>query len=101
MKKKLLPILYCGITLISGIYTLSYKDSNANTLSSYVDPTIGSAHSRWFFFTPAAVPFGMAKAAPTTYGHLGSRHGWGASGYDYRHISIEGFANFHEFQVGG
>ena len=23
------------------------------------------------------------------------------SGYDFRHTSIEGFANFHEFQVGG
>ena len=30
-------------------------------LTDYVDPRIGTAHSRWFFFTPAAVPFGMAK----------------------------------------
>ena len=29
-------------------------------LTDYVDPRIGTAHSRWFFFTPAAVPFGMA-----------------------------------------
>ena len=35
-------------------------------LTDYVDPRIGTAHSRWFFFTPAAVPFGMAKLAPTT-----------------------------------
>ena len=32
-------------------------------LTDYVDPRIGTAHSRWFFFTPAAVPFGMAKLA--------------------------------------
>ena len=67
----------------------------------YVDPLIGTAHSRWFFFTPAAVPFGMAKLAPTTDGHLGNPDGWQAVGYDYRHNSIEGFANLHEFQVGG
>jgi len=70
-------------------------------LRPYVDPGIGTAHSRWFFFTPAAVPFGMAKPAPTTDGHLGNPGGWQAVGYDARHTSIEGFANFHEFQIGG
>lgn len=43
----------------------------------------------------------MAKLAPTTDGHLGNPNGWEAVGYDSRHTSIEGFANFHEFQVGG
>ncbi len=71
------------------------------SLTDYVDPQIGTAHSRWFFYTPAAVPFGMAKPAPTTDGHYGNPSGWEAVGYDYRHNSIEGFANFHEFQVGG
>ncbi|MEN7547111.1 GH92 family glycosyl hydrolase [Rapidithrix thailandica] len=66
-----------------------------------VDPNIGSAHSRWFFYTPAANPFGMAKPAPSTNGHEGNQWGWEAVGYDDRHTSIEGFANFHEFQVGG
>lgn len=70
-------------------------------LINYVDPHIGTAHSRWFFFTPASVPFGMAKPAPTTDGHLGNPGGWQAVGYDARHTSIEGFANFHEFQIGG
>ena len=70
-------------------------------LCDYVDPMIGTAHSRWFFFTPAAVPFGMAKLAPTTDGHYGNPSGWEAVGYDFRHTSIEGFASFHEFQVGG
>ena len=51
-------------------------------LTDYVDPRIGTAHSRWFFFTPAAVPFGMAKLAPTTDGHLGNPGGWQAVGYD-------------------
>lgn len=67
----------------------------------YVDPNIGTAHSRWFFYTPAALPFGMAKLAPSTDAHLGNPGGWQAVGYDFRHTSIEGFANFHEFQIGG
>ena len=67
----------------------------------YVDPNIGTAHCRWFFYTPAAIPFGMAKLAPSTDAHLGNPGGWQAVGYDFRHTSIEGFANFHEFQVGG
>jgi len=70
-------------------------------LLDYVDPNIGTAHCRWFFYTPAAVPFGMAKLAPSTDAHLGNPSGWEAVGYDFRHTSIEGFANFHEFQVGG
>ena len=68
---------------------------------SYVDPNIGTAHSRWFFYTPAAVPFGMAKLGPSTDGSYGNEQGWEAVGYDSRHESIEGFANLHEFQVGG
>lgn len=67
----------------------------------YVDPWIGSAHCRWFFFTPAATPFGMAKPSPCTDAHLGNRSGWEAVGYDGRHTSIEGFAQFREFQIGG
>jgi predicted alpha-1,2-mannosidase len=66
-----------------------------------VDAGIGTAHSRWFFYTPGAVPFGMAKPGPSTDAHLGNKSGWEAVGYDGRHTSIEGFANFHEFQVGG
>lgn len=65
-----------------------------------VDPQIGSVHGRWFFYTPAALPFGMAKLAPTTnaYNSYGS---WMPNGYDDRHTSIEGFAHLHEFQIGG
>ena len=69
--------------------------------TQWVDPNIGTAHSRWFFYTPAAVPFGMAKPAPATNAHYGNVHGWDAVGYDHRHESIEGFPNLHEFQVGG
>ena len=70
-------------------------------LSDYVDPNIGTAHSRWFFYTPAAVPFGLAKLGPSTNAHLGNKDGWEATGYDDRDTSIEGFACLHEFQIGG
>lgn len=72
-----------------------------DSVLSYVDPNIGTAHSRWFFYTPAAVPFGMAKLGPSTNGSYGNEQGWEAVGYDSRHNSIEGFANLHEFQIGG
>ena len=89
--------LLCCIAVV----ILAGSAAGRERLSGYVDPQIGTAHSRWFFYTPAAVPFGMAKPAPTTDGHLGNPSGWEAVGYDARHTSIEGFADFHEFQVGG
>ncbi len=67
----------------------------------FVDPEIGTAHSRWFFYTPAAVPYGMAKLAPSTNGHEGNPSGWEAVGYDSRHDSLAGFVHFHEWQIGG
>ena len=75
-------------------------DKPLQDLTQYVDPQIGSVHGRWFFYTPAARPFGMAKLAPHTnaYNSPGS---WGPTGYDDRHTSIEGFGHFHEFQIGG
>ncbi|MEO6284332.1 MAG: GH92 family glycosyl hydrolase [Dyadobacter sp.] len=73
----------------------------AQDVLKYVDPNIGTAHSRWFYFTPAAVPGGMAKLAPSTNGHYGNASGWEAVGYDVRQNSIEGFVHFHEWQVGG
>lgn len=69
-------------------------------LTQYVNPQIGSVHGRWFFYTPAARPYGMAKLAPHTNGY-NSAGGWGPTGYDDRHTSIEGFGHFHEFQIGG
>ncbi len=66
----------------------------------YVDPQIGSVHGRWFFYTPAALPYGMAKLAPHTNAY-NSQGSWGPTGYDDRHSSIEGFGHFHEFQIGG
>ena len=95
---KLLCFLLICMSIIMGCST---STSSTKALVDYVDPNIGTAHCRWFFYTPAAIPFGMAKLAPSTDAHLGNPGGWQAVGYDFRHTSIEGFANFHEFQVGG
>ena len=89
-------LIFC-LTLF-GSYEIS---AQSDRLSSYVDPNIGTAHSRWFFHTPAANPFGMAKPSATTDGHYGNTSGWEAVGYDPRHESIESFVNFREFQIGG
>ena len=44
----------------------------------YVNPNIGTVHSRWFVFTPAATPFGMAKLGASTNGTYGNNQGWEA-----------------------
>ncbi len=95
--KKCLSILF--LFQLAFAVTAQVKNNSFNP-SAYVDPQIGSVHGRWFFYTPASMPFGMAKLAPHTnaYGSVGS---WGPCGYDDRHNSIEGFGHFHEFQIGG
>lgn len=94
-KMKLKSVLLLGLLMIIN------GCAQSESLNQYVNPNIGTAHCRWFFYTPAAVPFGMAKLGPSTDAHYGNKNGWEAIGYDSRHTSIEGFANFHEFQVGG
>lgn len=88
-------------TLLFCILALSYLNISAENLTKYVKPNIGTAHCRWFFYTPAAMPFGLAKLGPSTNAHYGNKEGWEAVGYDSRDNSIEGFACLHEFQVGG
>ncbi|MGN7205210.1 GH92 family glycosyl hydrolase [Pedobacter sp. SAFR-022] len=95
MKTTFKPIL---VLLLFALASCNVKREN---FLKYVDPNIGTAHSRWFFYTPAAVPYGMAKLAPSTNGHYGNESGWEAVGYDTRQNSIEGFVHFHEWQVGG
>lgn len=87
--------------LVLSALALSSLNIYAENLGRYVKPNIGTAHCRWFFYTPAAMPFGMAKLGPSTNAHYGNNNGWEAVGYDARDNSIEGFACLHEFQVGG
>ncbi len=83
------------------LFILTLNAGAIKRSTDYVKPNIGTTHSRWFFYTPGAVPFGMAKLGPSTNGSYGNKDGWEAVGYDDSHTSIEGFACFHEFQIGG
>jgi len=89
-----------SLLFLSFLVSCLSPEREVTDLTKYVDPQIGSVHGRWFFYTPAAVPFGMAKLAPHTNGY-GSAGSWGPCGYDDRHTSIEGFGHYHEFQIGG
>lgn len=94
----------CFLALVCGFFmscATQDKKAQQEELGQYVEPRIGTAHCRWFHFTPGAMPFGMAKPAPSTNGHIGNKSGWEATGYDYRDQSIEGFPCLHEFQIGG
>lgn len=90
----------CAGLIITASCTSSNQTKEENLLG-YVNPNIGSIHSRWFFYTPAAEPFGMAKLSPSTNGSYGNEQGWEAVGYEDHHTSIDGFPCMHEFQVGG
>ena len=73
------------LTLLTGLLVVSCspvkeEKAVAENLSQYVEPRIGTAHCRWFHFTPGAMPFGMAKPAPSTNAHLGNNSGWEATG---------------------
>lgn len=64
----------CFLLFLCGVFTSCVtqgKKVQQEELSQYVEPRIGTAHCRWFHFTPGAVPFGMAKPAPSTNGHTG------------------------------
>lgn len=79
----------------------SCSENRGEEFLNYVNPNIGTVHSRWFAYTPAAVPFGMAKLGASTNGTYGNVQGWEAVGYEDTHNSIDGFPCFHEFQIGG
>lgn len=98
---KLLSVFAFFTLLVAAGCNTQTTTKPAEDLTKYVNPNIGSTHSRWFFYTPASLPFGMAKLAPSTNGSYGNKDGWQAVGYEDGHTSIEGFACFHEFQIGG
>ncbi len=100
MKRILFCLLISVVTPLV-VSSCGEKPASQTDWTRYVEPRIGTAHCRWFHFTPGALPFGMAKPAPSTNGSLGNKSGWEATGYDYRDNTIEGFPCLHEFQVGG
>lgn len=92
LKTLFLPLL--------GLLAMSCDRQKEDVLD-YVNPNLGTVHSRWFVYTPASEPFGLAKLGTSTNGTYGNKDGWEAVGYEDGHTSIDGFPCLHEFQVGG
>ncbi|MEE1235047.1 MAG: glycoside hydrolase family 92 protein, partial [Bacteroidaceae bacterium] len=92
LKTLFLPLL--------GLMAMSCDRQKEDVLD-YVNPNLGTVHSRWFVYTPASEPFGLAKLGASTNGTYGNKDGWEAVGYEDGHTSIDGFPCLHEFQVGG
>ena len=94
------------LTLLTGLLVVSCspvkeEKAVAENLSQYVEPRIGTAHCRWFHFTPArclSVWRNLLRRQTPIWGITPAGE---ATGYDYRDTSIEGFPCLHEFQVGG
>ena len=70
--------LFSLCLLILGFYSCQPAPEKKQPVD-WVNPQIGSVHGRWFFYTPAALPMGMAKLAPTTNAY-GSYVGNNAAG---------------------
>jgi len=87
----------CGLIL----FNLASAYVSAREPRSYVDPFIGTKLGRWFFFAPAATPFGLVKLGPDTTGYNGYAGGGNPTGYRYGDTTILGFSHLHDFQLGG
>jgi predicted alpha-1,2-mannosidase len=65
------------------------------TAADYVDPMLGSAHSRWMIAPGPWMPFSMVKLSPDN-----QNAGWQA-GYDPHIENIGGFSHLHEWTMAG
>lgn len=61
----------------------------------YVDPLVGTSHSRWMLFPGASMPFGMVKLSPDN-----EEEAWKA-GYEYYLENLAGFSHLHSWTMGG
>ena len=62
----------------------------------WVNPLIGTARSRWIFFSSACRPFGLVNLSPDT----NPKGDWGA-GYLYGKDTISCFSHLHGWQLAG
>lgn len=78
---------FYGATLILLFF---FSVTNAQKLTSYVDPYIGSG-GHGHVFVGASVPFGAVQLGPDNF-----YKGWDwCSGYNYQDSVIRGFAHTH------
>lgn len=71
------------------------SEQPAVTPADYVDPMLGSAHSRWMIAPGPWMPFSMVKLSPDN-----QNAGWQA-GYDPHIENIGGFSHIHEWTMAG
>jgi predicted alpha-1,2-mannosidase len=64
--------------------------------TDYVNPVIGTAQSRWYYFSSACRPFGMVSLSPDT-----SVGGDWLYGYIYGQTNIQCFSHVHCWQLYG
>jgi len=71
------------------------KDHPLASAADYVDPMLGTAHSRWMIAPGPWMPFSMVKLSPNN-----QNNGW-QGGYDPSIESIGGFSHIHEWTMAG
>ncbi len=86
-----LGLLYILIALL-----LSCQQQEAKRPVDLVYPQMGSAWSRWFYFSSACHPFGMVSLFPDT-----KIDGAWKSGYRYSVDTIRDFSHIHDWQLSG
>ncbi len=80
--------------LLPGLMSAAHAAGSDKRPVDWVDPLIGTADSRWFFFSSACRPFGMVNLSPDT----GVGGAWG-SGYLYGREFIHGMSHVHAWQL--
>ncbi|MCL4178233.1 MAG: GH92 family glycosyl hydrolase [Verrucomicrobia bacterium] len=86
--------VYLGDRLLAAGTVLRSSHARA-TPADYVDPMMGSAHSRWMIAPGPWMPFSMVKLSPNN-----QNAGWQA-GYDPHLENIGGFSHIHEWTMAG
>ncbi|MGV8095071.1 MAG: GH92 family glycosyl hydrolase [Mangrovibacterium sp.] len=86
--KRIIPVYFLFISVYLQAQPLQPID--------LVDPWLGTAKSRWFFFGSACRPFGMVSLSPDTK----NRGDWN-SGYLYNEPHIRFFSHVHDWQLSG
>lgn len=82
--------IFKTIMIVLGCVALSCQDTGKKSITSYVNPFIGTA-AHGHTSPSASVPFGFVKVGPDTY-----NEGWDwCSGYHYSDSSIMGFSHTH------
>lgn len=89
-----LPLGGWGVILL--FLLLSCQPTSNLRPVDYVDPQMGSAWSRWFYFSSASRPFGMVSLFPDT-----KIDGAWKSGYRYDVDTVRCFSHIHEWQLSG